>query len=358
MARSIRDIADSQSSSAPRRAAREPGQAVAPGLAPVSALETDSTATSLPAAAKNGTRRSLFAFASAFLLALATTASAQGGPTYADVAPIFNQRCVLCHAGETPPAGLRLDTLDGVLKGSARGPVVKSGAPADSELVRRIKGTSQPRMPMTGPPFLSDGQIAIIEGWIAGGLQQGGPAAAAPGETGPQRPGPGEDVTYLHVAPIFASRCARCHTDNGLMGPPPEGFRLTSYQSTLSTSDRARVVPGNPGASELLRRVRGQARPRMPFDGPPYLDDDETRLIEDWIAQGARNAEGMPAPLSAGAELRLHGTLERGGRLDGLDLIFGPRARIDKKPGPGDYVQVRGRLDEAGRVVVERMRRR
>jgi hypothetical protein len=266
---------------------------------------------------------------------------------------------VICHSGQTPPAGLRLDTLDAVLKGGAKGPVVKSGAPADSELLRRIKGISQPRMPMTGPPFLSENEIATIQQWIAGGLQAGGPVAAVPPPVAPPpRPRPGEKVTYLHVAPILAARCAKCHTDNGAVGPPPEGFRLTSYASTLASSDRARVVPGNPKASELLRRIRGQARPRMPFDGPPYLDREETQLIEDWIAQGARNADGAPAPVPAGAAVRLHGTLGTGDRLDGLDLILGPRTRLDRNPAPGAYVQVRGRLDGAGRVVVERLRPR
>jgi mono/diheme cytochrome c family protein len=275
------------------------------------------------------------------------------------VAPILVQKCVLCHSGQAAPAGLRLDTLDAVLKGGAKGSVVKAGAPATSELVRRIKGISQPRMPMTGPPFLADREIALIERWIAGGLKAGGAAKATPAVVAaPQRPRPGEKVSYLHVAPIFAARCAKCHTDNGLMGPPPEGFRLTSYESTLAASDRARIVPGNANASELMRRIRGLARPRMPFDGPPYLNRDETQLIEDWIAQGATNAEGTPSPVPVGAAVRLHGTLEPGGRLDGLELILGPRTRVDKNPAPGAYVQVRGRLDAAGRIVVERMRPR
>jgi len=72
-----------------------------------------------------------------------------------------------------------------------------------------------------------------------------------------QRPAPGEPVTYQHVAPIFATRCAKCHTNNGQMGPAPEGYRLSSYVSTLSANDRARVVPGNAAASELVRRIRG-----------------------------------------------------------------------------------------------------
>jgi hypothetical protein len=235
---------------------------------------------------------------------------------------------------------------------------VKSGAPAESELVRRLKGISQPRMPMTGPPFLADNDVATIERWITGGLQAGGSATVASTLAALPRPKPGERVTYLHVAPIFATRCAKCHADNGQMGPPPEGYRLTSHAATVSVADRARVVPGSPGASELLRRVRGQARPRMPLDGPPYLDKEETQLIEDWIAQGARDAAGVPAPMPVGAAVRLHGALTAGPGLDGLALQFGPGARVDKQPAPGAHVEVRGRLDSSGSVVVERLRPR
>jgi mono/diheme cytochrome c family protein len=293
-------------------------------------------------------------------LFLAVAARAQAVPSYAEVAPIFAERCTMCHSGPSAAAGLRLDSLESLLKGSARGPVVKSGAPAASELVRRIKGLSQPRMPLTGPPFLADADVARIEGWIAGGLRPGAAAApAAPSRAAlPPRPAPGEPVTYAHVAPIFATRCAKCHTDNGLMGPAPEGFMLNAYAATLAAADRLRVVPGHPAASELLRRIRGQALPRMPFDGPPYLDDAETQLIEAWIRQGARASDGTPAPLPAGAALRLHGTLDAAGGLDGLPLAIGPGTRIDKRPAPGDYVQVRGRIDAAGRVIVERLRPR
>ncbi|MGK2924861.1 MAG: c-type cytochrome domain-containing protein [Lysobacterales bacterium] len=291
----------------------------------------------------------------------AASLRAQAPPAYADVAPIFAERCVLCHAGESAPLGLRLDSLEGVLEGSLRGPVVKAGAANESELVRRVTGSSQPRMPMTGPPFLDEAEIALIERWVDGGLAAAPAATAAaastPG-TAVARPGPGQPVTWLHVAPILAQRCAKCHTEQGLMGPAPEGFRLTSYEATLAADERVRVVPGQTGASELLRRVRGQALPRMPFDGPPWLDAEEIALLEEWIRQGARDATGRPAALPVGAELRLHGNLESGGRLDGLELIIGAGSRIDRNPAPGDYVEVRGRLDAEGRVVVERLRAR
>jgi hypothetical protein len=96
----------------------------------------------------------------------------------------------------------------------------------------------------------------------------------------------------------------------------------------------------------------------MPMDGPPYLSSDEILLIEDWITQRARDTEGRPAAIPAGAAVRLHGTLDASARLDGLEMVLGARARIDKSPGAGDYVEVRGRVDGTGNVSVERLRRR
>ncbi|UCH42068.1 MAG: hypothetical protein JSU67_13935 [Gammaproteobacteria bacterium] len=286
-------------------------------------------------------------------------ARAQSASVYTDVAPILQERCTMCHSGGAPAAGLRLDSLESLLEGSTRGKVVVAGAPEDSELLRRIRGESQPRMPMTGPPFLSDAEIAIIEQWIAGGLQAGKTNGEQASATTPTpRPAAGEKVTYLHVAPIFAKRCAKCHTENGLMGPAPEGYRLTSHQETLAHRERVRVVPGNPAASELVRRIRGQSRARMPLDGPPYLDAEEIRLIEDWIAQGAANAGGEPAPVPVGTRVRLQGRLTAMNRLDDLEFFIGANTRIDKNPRPGDYVEMRGRIGPDGRVIVERLRRR
>jgi mono/diheme cytochrome c family protein len=287
---------------------------------------------------------------------------AQAVASYEDIAPLLGQRCVLCHAGESAPLGLRLDSFEGLLKGSSKGPVVKSGDADGSELIRRLRGTSLPRMPMTGPPFLAEAEVSLFEAFVAGGMQRGRtgsapvPVAATP--AAPLRPAPGIAPDYRHVAPIFATRCAKCHTENGLMGPAPEGFRLTSYESTLSAADRVRVVPGHSDASELVRRIRGQAQPRMPMDGPPYLSANEIQLIEAWIAAGARNAEGIAGVVPAGAEVRLHGTLEGLWRLDDLDLSVDSGTRIDKSPGSGDYVEVRGHLDASGKVIAERIRRR
>jgi len=92
----------------------------------------------------------------------------QREPSFAaDVQPIFTERCIKCHSGQNPPRGLRLDSYENVMTGSDFREVVVPGNPTESELIRRIKGISIPRMPFDGPPFLSDEQIATIEAWIA-----------------------------------------------------------------------------------------------------------------------------------------------------------------------------------------------
>ena len=275
---------------------------------------------------------------------------------FSDIDQILQARCVICHAGPAAPLGLRLDSRDGLLTGSSRGAIVAAGDPAGSELIKRLKGTSLPRMPMTGPPYLADEEVALFEQWILDGMRSG--AVSEPSVSAPFPRAVAGPVRYDQVAPIFATRCVKCHTEKGLMGGPPEGYRLASYADTISTADRVRVVPGNPEASELLRRIRGQALPMMPFDGPPFLTDDEIALIEQWIADGARDSAGSPAPIPVGSRVRLHGRLVSSNRLDNLTLVITRSTRIDKSPRPGDYIEVRGTLDADGRVVVDRMRPR
>lgn len=91
---------------------------------------------------------------------------------FSDVAAIIEKyHCTVCHVGAEPREGLRLDTYDNVMKGGEDGPVVVPGAPAKSELVQRVKGAKEPRMPMTGPPWLTKEEVKTIESWIAAGAK-------------------------------------------------------------------------------------------------------------------------------------------------------------------------------------------
>src|SRR6185369_10992884 len=48
--------------------------------------------------------------------------AARKGVTYEkDIHPLFEASCIRCHSGDKPKAGLRLDTLESVLKGSKEG---------------------------------------------------------------------------------------------------------------------------------------------------------------------------------------------------------------------------------------------
>ena len=299
------------------------------------------------------------AFLLVFLLTAPALAQETGeAPSFGEVAEILNTRCVMCHSGPAAPLGLQLDSLENLKIGSVDGPVAVPGDPEGSEIVRRIRGASLPRMPLTGPPFLDEQEIALIEAWIAGGMIEGSgdasePAAAAPAEV----PDAGQPVLFTAVEPIFLQRCVKCHSDAGPDGPP-EGLRLGSLAEILAGGERVVVAPGSPGASELIRRVRGQSLPRMPFDGPPYLDEEQIQLLADWIEQGARDQEGRAAPLPVGGELRLGGTLTGQWSLDETPLIVTGETRIDDDPGPGSTVEVRGVVGEDGSVVATLIRER
>jgi hypothetical protein len=159
-------------------------------------------------------------------------------------------------------------------------------------------------------------------------------------------------LTYSDVAPILLGRCVMCHVPNGMMGDPPEGYRLDSYLETVSTVDRARVVPGNALASELFRRIKGHALPRMPFNGPPYLSEEDIERVAQWIDDGARDASGNTAIDISGVRLRLHGKLTQIWELDGLALTVHSGTRIKKSPGIGSYVRVDGRVSADGNTII------
>jgi mono/diheme cytochrome c family protein len=89
--------------------------------------------------------------------------------TYRDIGPIFQSKCASCHSGPRAANGLHLDSYQGVMDGARAGKVLVPGNPQQSELVRRLTGTSKPQMPKNGPPFLPENQISLIEKWIAGG---------------------------------------------------------------------------------------------------------------------------------------------------------------------------------------------
>ncbi len=86
------------------------------------------------------------------------------------VCTILHDRCVKCHSGEKPKAGLDLTSLESLSRGSKRGPVVVAGKPAESPLWQAVE---EERMPPKMP--LPAAERALLRRWI----EQGAPGLTA-----------------------------------------------------------------------------------------------------------------------------------------------------------------------------------
>ena len=105
-------------------------------------------------------------------------AAAKQGVTYAgDIKAIFDKSCVKCHGAEKPKAKLRMDSLEGVLKGSADGKVIEAGNSAKSALVHSVAqlGDEDHWMPPKNnkakiAPLTKD-EVGLIRAWIDQGAK-------------------------------------------------------------------------------------------------------------------------------------------------------------------------------------------
>lgn len=114
-------------------------------------------------------------FVALLFVSLATTTPAaeveSQPPTWADINPIVTKHCVMCHSAQGAGKGLRLDSYALAMAGSTDGPVLLPGDPEGSELIRRLKGISTPRMPFLSYP-LAEEQIALFVRWVAAGMPE------------------------------------------------------------------------------------------------------------------------------------------------------------------------------------------
>jgi len=123
----------------------------------------------------------------------------QEGVTFEkDIQPMFKEACLRCHGEQRPRANLRLDSEEGVLKGSKDGKVIEPGHSEQSKLVfavseinGKISMPPKPRPPKampgvngatnapapTPPPMdhpwkpLTTDQVGLIRAWIDQGAK-------------------------------------------------------------------------------------------------------------------------------------------------------------------------------------------
>jgi hypothetical protein len=156
-----------------------------------------------------------------------------------DIKPIFEQTCTRCHGADRQKGGLRLDSLEAVLKGGEDGKVV---APKDSSKSPLVIAVAQLDPDTAMPPKRGPGP----GGRRGPGGQGGGPGGPGFGQ-GDRPPGPPPGGAPPEGGP-------------GPGGPGPGGFG----------------GPGGPGG-------RGPGGPP-----PKPLTTEQVALIRAWIDQGAK----------------------------------------------------------------------
>ncbi len=210
------------------------------------------------------------------------------------VAPILVARCAACHI-QRSRGGLNMSTYVSLAKGSDNGPVIVGGDAETSRMIELLKSGDMPR----AGGKLADDQLALITAWIAAGAKFDGADSAAPlasyaaAASAPQAPPtPGvvmatgkESVLFSRdIASTLATNCLACHGDEDAR----KNFSLATFGRLLQGGESGPpIVPGKPRESLLVKKLRGMAGPRMPFEKPP-LTEETIAKIERWIALGAK----------------------------------------------------------------------
>jgi hypothetical protein len=128
------------------------------------------------------------------------------------------------------------------------------------------------------PRFFSRRQLGWLLAVAVGGAGEGRSAAAP-------------DFNR-EIRPILSDRCYRCHgPDAADRKGGLDGLRLDTREGALADLGGGgfAVVPGDPGKSELLQRVRSENDDEImpPRDAGKALSREEIALLERWIASGA-----------------------------------------------------------------------
>lgn len=87
------------------------------------------------------------------------------------------------------------------------------------------------------------------------------------------------------VKPLLNKHCLACHGGVKKQG----GFSLLTREAALSPTESGKpaIVPGRPGESEMIRRLRcSDPEERMPYQKAP-LASQEIALLKRWIREGA-----------------------------------------------------------------------
>ena len=103
---------------------------------------------------------------------------------------------------------------------------------------------------------------------------------------------PSPQVDYIsEVKPIFNKNCITCH--GGVKRK--SGFSLLFRSEALAKNESGKpaIIPGDPGNSELIRRIElKDPEDRMPYKHPP-LTEKEITTLKKWIKTGSKMGRSL-----------------------------------------------------------------
>jgi mono/diheme cytochrome c family protein len=101
---------------------------------------------------------------------LAASAAGQDIDYVRDVKPLLARHCAKCHGPDKQENGLRVDAASLALRGGDGGAAIIKGKPAESLLIRAVKGDDElSQMPPEDEPQLSAEQVAVLVKWVEAG---------------------------------------------------------------------------------------------------------------------------------------------------------------------------------------------
>ncbi|MCI0620841.1 MAG: DUF1553 domain-containing protein [Acidobacteria bacterium] len=201
------------------------------------------------------------------------------------IRPLFEEHCQSCHTGESGQGGFDLSTTEGLLHGGKSGRAVVPGNASGSLLYKLVAHKQEPVMPHKAAK-LSREVIALLEVWINVGAPTTPDVAAvtkaAPSPAVQDPNSPPLKLFKDHVRPVLQTQCLSCHGGKFRQA----GLALTTRDGLLRGSDNGPVViPGKADASLLIKKIRHEHEPGMPYKGQKLPNEAISHFIE-WVNAG------------------------------------------------------------------------
>jgi hypothetical protein len=181
------------------------------------------------------------------------------GPSWADVAPLFEATCAACHS-TADLTGLALDSYANALAGGKNGPVIVPGDSANSILYTLQSAGGH-------PGTFTPEDLAIVQEWIDAGAPESVGAPAGP--------------TWDDVAPVIQEKCGTCHST-----PDLTGLAMDTYANILAGGKNGPVIIPGDSANSILSAVQ------VAGGHPGMLTPEELALVQEWIDAGAVESTG------------------------------------------------------------------